>query len=294
MASSAAERRRLILKTADTLRDRTAGDSGGFRVVVTGKGGVGKTTLTALLAKMFARDGADVLAIDEDPQQNLAFSLGYPKDLAREIVPLAENFDYIEEKVGARPGEGWGLFLTLNPKVSDVVERFGISIEDGLSLLVMGGVVQAATGCLCPENALLESVIRYIRLRKGEVILLDTQAGVEHFGRAIAEGFSQTVIITEPVFNAVSVALRSAHLATELGIPTIHLVVNKVRRDDDRKKVEEMLPGNHPFHSIFYLPFDEGVLDCEPDVSPLLAEATPFISGVYGIYRTVRSCGTSE
>lgn len=291
MKQSPAERRKKILSAADTFRERRGDDAGGVRVVITGKGGVGKTTLTALLAHLYARDGGHVLAVDEDPQQNLAYSLGYPRDLAEKLVPLAENVSYIEEKTGARPGAGWGQMLTLNPNVSDVVDRFGITITDRLSVLVMGSVIQAATGCLCPENALLESVIRSIRLRRGEVILLDTQAGVEHFGRALAEGFGQTIVVAEPGFNAMHVALHAAALAHQLGIPFIHLVVNKVRSGADRKKVEEMLGTDSPFTSIIYLPFAVQVLETEPDVTRLLADRSPFMDGVRELHARVQQCG---
>jgi CO dehydrogenase maturation factor len=280
-----------MLEAANALQAKRTDDSGGgIRIVVTGKGGVGKTTLSALLAKLFVRDGIRVLAVDEDPQQNLAFSLGYPKEKAKDIVPLSQNLDYIEEKTGARPGVGWGLMLTLNPNVADVVDRFGIPIEEGLDLLVMGSVVQAATGCLCPENALLESVIRYIRLRNDEAIILDTQAGVEHFGRALAEGFSQTIVVTEPGFNSVQVALHSAELASQLNIPAIYLVVNKVRNESDRKKVEHLLGTDHPFAAVFYLPYDDAVLDTEPDVTQLLDGGRTFTNGIREIYARVSSC----
>ncbi|MCK4269870.1 MAG: hypothetical protein KAW93_05265 [Methanogenium sp.] len=156
------------------------------------------------------------------------------------LVPLSQNFDYIEEKVGARPGDGRGFMLTLNPNVSDVVDRFGIIIDDRLSLLIMGSVVQA-------------------------------------------------VIVTEPGFNAMQVAFHAASLAEQLGIPYIHLVVNTVRSDGDETKVKKSIGTIHPFHSIFFLPFDETVLDSEPDVTHLMEEKTPFTAGVHEIYATLLS-----
>ncbi len=273
----ASPRRKVLFEAAEEIKSRAKkGQEQGFRVVITGKGGAGKTTLTALLAKLLKREGLNVLAVDEDPQINLPYALGIPPE--REIIPISRNIDYVEEKTGARPGEAWGVMLTLNPDVSDVVERFGLRTDDGINLLVMGSVVQAATGCLCPENALLDAIVRYISLREGEVILMDTQAGVEHFGRALADGFSQAIIITEPTFNALQVALHSAKLASQLGIPHIYLAVNKVRGEEDRKKIER-LGGEklEAFEEIFYLPYDEEVWKNEPDISPLVDMDVPYV-----------------
>jgi CO dehydrogenase maturation factor len=280
------ERRKKVFSAADGLEsDKNVND---FRVVTTGKGGAGKTTLTALLAQFFAEDKYQVLAVDEDPQQNLAFSLGFPEEKADQIVPVSENIDYIEEKTGARPGENWGTMLNLNPDVSDVVNRFGMNIKDRINLLVIGSVIQAATGCLCPENSLLDSIVGYINLREDEVILMDTQAGVEHFGRSLAEGFRNAVIITEPSFNAVQVALHSAQLADQLEIENIHLVVNKVREEKDKDKVMERIGEKREiFDYIHYLPFDESVYRNEPDVAPLLEKNTPYVKAVRELYETL-------
>jgi CO dehydrogenase maturation factor len=253
----------------------------GFRIVITGKGGVGKTTITALLAHLFAEKGFTTLAVDEDPQMNLPYAIGIPREESDRIVPLSKNFDYVEEKTGARPGAGWGLMLTLNPDVSDVVERFGAKGPDGVNILVMGTVEQAAAGCLCPENTLLESVIRYINLREGEVILMDTPAGVEHFGRTIARGFDQALLITDPTFNAVQVVRHAASLAKELGIRSVYLVINRVRSENDIRKVQELMGDTMDlFSGQFYLPYDENLIMCEPDVRPLLAGASPFIDSL--------------
>ena len=242
----------------------------GVRVVVTGKGGVGKTSLTALMSRLWGRRGHRVLALDADPQMNLPFALGVPADAARRIVPLSQNADYIEEKVGARPGSGWGLFLRLNPDVDDVVDRFGLRGPDGVRLLVMGTVVQPAVGCLCPENSLLASVVAAMSLRDGEGIVMDTQAGVEHFGRALARGFHHAVITTDVSFNGALVALQSARLAQQMGIPAIHLVVNRVQRDADLVKTLGRINdgGGFPFTSTTVLPYDRALAEADPDVGP--------------------------
>jgi len=254
-----------------------------FRVVLTGKGGVGKTSLTALLGRLLARRAYRVLALDADPQMNLPYALGLPHEQARSLVPLSHNRDYIEEKTGARPGSGWGLFFRLNPDVDDVVRRFGVVTRDKVRLLVMGDTVQPAAGCLCPENTLLAAVANNLSLRRNEVILLDTQAGVEHFGRALARGFRHAVVITDPTFNGAQVALQSARLAHELGIPTLHLVVNRVRNDREMDRVMQIFNcEDHPaFATQHILPWDERLLESEPDVGPLLDDASsPLLASV--------------
>ncbi|MCD6420003.1 MAG: AAA family ATPase [Synergistetes bacterium] len=292
-------RRDRIKAVADKIREsiEESTEENGFRVVVTGKGGAGKTTTVAMLSYLFAKAGFNVLAVDEDPQMNLPYALGVPPEEGDRIVPLSKNFDYIEEKVGARPGEGWGLMLTLNPDVSDVVNRFGLRTPIGVNLLVMGTVVQAATGCLCPENALLDAVVRYINLRDGEVILMDTQAGVEHFGRALAKGFKQAVLVTDPTFNSIKVVEHSAHLAREIGIPYVHLLINRVRSNKDVKKVERTLGDTlNLFSEVFELPYEEKLLEYEPNIIPMFSQerTLPLVREVCRLQEVLQRYGEAE
>jgi CO dehydrogenase maturation factor len=256
-----------------------------FRVVVTGKGGVGKTSLTALLARQLARQRWRVLALDADPQMNLPYALGLPAARARDLVPLSENADYVEEKTGARPGEGWGLFFRLNPEVDDVVRRFGVMAPDEVRLLVMGNTVQPAAGCLCPENALLAAVVNAIGLRQGEAILMDTQAGFEHFGRALARGFRHAVVVSDPSFNGLQAALHAAGLARDLDITSIHLVVNGVRNpaefDRAMRRIDDA--GGFAFTTRHLLPYDERLRECEPSVAPMLDADSGFTGALKGL-----------
>ncbi len=247
----------------------------GVRVVVVGKGGVGKSTITAMLARTVARLGAEVIAIDSDEQRNLGATLGIDLAAMSQVVPLASSADYIEEKTGARPGEGSGAMLRLNPDTSDVIDRLAVPAPDGVRLLVMGGVQRAGGGCLCPENALLAAAIANMRLRHNEVVIMDTHAGVEHFGRALARGFDRALVVVAPTFNSVQVGLETARLARELGIEMIDLVINQCRSDDDGARalsnVERL--GGFQFSSITALPFDEGVLVSEPSIGELLGSS---------------------
>lgn len=262
----------------------------GFRLAAAGKGGVGKTTLVALLAELLARRGYQVLAADEDPQMNLALSLGISLEEAEKIVPLSHNKAYIEEKTGAKPDSGWGGLLRLNPDVSDVVQRFGLQLKPNLSLLAMGSVDQAATGCLCPQNNLLKAVMRFIVLKPGEIILVDTQAGPEHFGRGIIQGFSLLLVVTEPTSTALQVAQKSMTYARQLAIPHRKLVVNKVRGEEDRNRVKAFMersglesPATH------FLPYTADLLDLEPSVKPILSREGEFTESIKELFNDINT-----
>lgn len=250
-------------------------DKKSFRVVITGKGGVGKTTLTSCLATVLAREGINVLAVDEDPQINLPYALGLGVERAAAIVPLNLNSDYIEEKTGINPKKNsWGSMFKLNPDVDDVVERFGLKVADKLNLLVMGTVKQAGGGCLCAENVLLDSTIRHLALRENEGILLDTQAGVEHFGRALSRGFSHCLIVSDDTFNALHVACHSADLARQIGIPNVSLVINRAGERTTGKlarfEKETGKPLAEQFASLYLLPAEPRLAELEPEVTKIL------------------------
>jgi CO dehydrogenase maturation factor len=284
------------------MREATPGRAaspGGFRVVVTGKGGVGKTSVTALLARLFARGGHRVLALDADPQMNLPHALGLPYEEARALVPISQNRAYVKEKTGASSGSGWGLYFRLNPDATDAVERYAVHGPDGVQVMVMGTTVQPASGCLCPENTLLAGLVDAMNLREGEVILMDTQAGVEHFGRALAKGFHHALVVCDPTFNAVQVALHAARLARDMGIPAVHLVTNRVRDAHAAERLADRIAaeGGFPFTSTHLLPYDEAVLEAEPSVGPLLVNGdSPFVQALGGLIETLsrseeaRSC----
>lgn len=252
----------------------------GTRIVITGKGGVGKTTLTALLAHLFARQGKRVLAVDGDPQQNLAATLGIPPEEARRIVPVSGSVAYLREKTGAGPDISPGGLLTLNPDVSDVIDRFALPVEPGLRLLVMGGVPQAGSGCLCPEYTLLAAIFRHMRLLSDDIVLLDTPAGLELFGRSVAEGFTCAVVVADPTYNALSVARESGALARQLGIGHIVLVINRIGRPEDMDKVRDRAGHLDEFSRVVPLPFAPEVVVTEPEVGPLLASESEFMQAV--------------
>jgi len=243
-----------------------------------GKGGVGKTTITALLAHLFSRQGLQVLAVDGDPQQNLAVTLGVPPDEVEQIVPVTKSIDYLREKTGAGPGISPGGLLTLNPDVSDVIERFSIPVADNLKLLVMGGVRMAGAGCLCPEYTLLAAILRHMPLLPDHVILLDTPAGMEHFGRAVSNGFDTVLIVADPSYNALSVARESALLAQQMEINNRVLVVNRSDTKGETGKVQEPCGKEALFTQVIYLAADPEVVRNEPAVTQLIQQQSQFMN----------------
>jgi CO dehydrogenase maturation factor len=164
-----------ILETSDSVFFK--GDDE-IKLAITGKGGVGKTTLTALPAQVYADHGRDVLAVDVDPSPCLAGALGFPDELRARLNPIAEMDELIEERTGAKPGTVGG-FFTLNPRVDDIPERFAVT-HRGVRLLEMGSVDLGGSGCICPESAMLKTLFTHLLFRKDDVLLLDMYAGVEH------------------------------------------------------------------------------------------------------------------
>ena len=211
-----------------------------MKLAITGKGGVGKTTLTALLAQAYADMGRQVLAVDADPSPCLAGALGFPAELRAQLKPIAEMDELIEERTGAKPGTVGG-FFTLNPRVDDIPERFSV-LHRGVRLLEMGSVELGGSGCICPEAAMLKTLFTHLLFRKDDILLLDMYAGVEHLGRATVDFVDAMLIVVEPTRRSLGTAAQIKKLANDIGLKKLYLVGNKVRNDDEAKFLETETP----------------------------------------------------
>jgi CO dehydrogenase maturation factor len=202
-----------------------------MKIAVTGKGGVGKSTIVGLLARALADDGWKVLAIDADPDANLASAIGVPAERLADLKPISKMVDLGRERTGAT--EGPGTHFILNPKVDDIPDGFSVE-HAGVKMLLMGTVNHAGGGCVCPEHALVRTLLRHILTRRKECVLIDMEAGIEHFGRGTVEAVDLLIIVVEPGARSFQTAGQIERLAAELGIRNICYVANKVASDQDR------------------------------------------------------------
>jgi CO dehydrogenase maturation factor len=212
-----------------------------MKLAITGKGGVGKTTLSALLAQTYADQGLDVLAVDADPSPCLAGALGFPAEVRAKLHPIAEMDELIEERTGAKPGTVGG-FFTLNPRVDDIPERFSVR-HRGVRLLEMGSVDLGGSGCICPESAMLKTLFTHLLFRRDDILLLDMYAGVEHLGRATVDFVDAMLVVVEPTRRSLGTAAQIKKLANDIGLMRLFLVGNKVRNAEETEFLESETPG---------------------------------------------------
>ena len=213
-----------------------------MKLALAGKGGVGKTTLVALLGREAAARSYRVLVIDADPDANLATTLGFPEPIA----PLAED----RALVAGRAGEG-GL-IRLNPKVDDIPERYAVE-RDGVRLLVLGGIRGGGGGCACAANTLLRALLDHLLVEERDVVLLDMEAGIEHLGRGTARAVDALLVVVEADRKTLETAQRTLRLASELGIARIFAVANRVRGDGELAAIRDRLPAEIPL--IAHVPY---------------------------------------
>jgi CO dehydrogenase maturation factor len=244
-----------------------------MKIAISGKGGVGKTLLSALLVKEYALRGFSVLAIDADPDTNLASALGF--EHPETIVPISEMKDLIEERTGVQPGQTGALFK-LNPKVDDIPEKYARNMN-GIRLMIMGKIKRGGSGCYCSENTLLQALISHLLIVRNEVVVLDMAAGIEIFTRATARAVDKLLIVVEPGRKSLETALRINKLAADIGITKIAVVGNKIRSQVDIDFLSTNLSG---FDFLGFLPFDEAITNAEISGNNPLEASQPILNEI--------------
>jgi CO dehydrogenase maturation factor len=206
------------------------------KIAISGKGGVGKSTLAAALALLLVKTGRKVLAIDADEDANLAAALGATEIQLQQIVPISRQIALIEERTGAKVRQ-YGQIFKLNPEVSDIADTYATNIR-GVSLLVLGAVDSGGSGCACPENVLIRSLVTDLILYKEEILIMDMEAGIEHLGRATAKGVDKMIVVVEPGQRAIDTARKIKQMAGDIGIESVLIVANKVTNETDKKLIQ--------------------------------------------------------
>lgn len=228
-----------------------------IKIAISGKGGVGKTTISGTLARLLARKGYDVLAIDADPSMNLASALGI-KDPP---LPLTGFKDLIAERAGIT-----GVFK-LNPEVDDIVERFGVIGPDNVKLLVMGTIERGGSGCMCPASSFLKALLRHLILKMNSVVILDMEAGVEHLGRGTTKGIDIMLIVVEPGSRSIETAGRIVKLARSIDIRKFGAIINKA--GGEAKEIEHKL-NEYGIPVLGVIPFDAALIKADMEgIAPI-------------------------
>jgi CO dehydrogenase maturation factor len=227
-----------------------------MKIAVSGKGGVGKTTFAALLIRALNDKEKHVLAIDADPDANLAAAVGIPN--ADKIIPIAEMKDMIFERTEAKPGSIGG-FFKLNPKVDDLPDSLSVKM-DNIKLMRLGGVKKGGGGCICPESALLKMLVTHITLVRDEVVIMDMEAGIEHLGRATASAVDRLFIVVEPGRRSIETAFNIKKLASEINLKNIAIIGNKIRSEKDEEFLRMHLSG---FNFEGFIPYDDNLIEAD-------------------------------
>lgn len=252
-----------------------------MKIAISGKGGVGKTTLAGTLARLFARKGYDVLAIDADPSMNLASALG----IKNPPKPLTGFKELINERAGGPAG-----FFKLNPKVDDIVERFGVTGPDNVKLLVMGTIERGGEGCMCPASSFLKALLRHAILKLNSVVILDMEAGVEHLGRGITKGIDYMLIVVEPGLRSIETAGKIAELARHLDIRKFGAVINKA--GDGIKGIEDRL-GEYNIPVIGVIPYDAALVQADIENVPPIDISGDALLAIKNIFEKISEGGLS-
>lgn len=219
-----------------------------MKIAVTGKGGVGKTTFAATLARLYAAEGRKVLAADVDPDANLGLALGFDEETLDEIIPISRMRKLVEERTGASADNQ---FYRLNPKVDDIPDKYG-KLCNGVRLLVLGTVETGGGGCVCPEHVMLKRIINNMVLHRDDVVIMDMEAGLEHLARGTTDSMDQFIVVIEPGARSIQTYKNVKRLAADLGVKQVRVVANKIRNEEDEEFVKSRIPQEDLLGFIHY------------------------------------------
>ena len=219
-----------------------------MKIAITGKGGVGKTTFAATLARLYAQEGKNVLAADVDPDANLGLALGFTEEELDEIIPISRMRKLVEERTEA---DEFNKVFRMNPKVDDIPDKYAKKCN-GVKLLVLGTVETAGSGCVCPEHVMLKRIIRHLFLRSSDVVIMDMEAGLEHLARGTTAGMDQFVVVIEPGARSIQTYKNVKRLAEGLGVTRVGVVANKVRGPEDEEFIRSKIPAEDLLGMIHY------------------------------------------
>ncbi len=252
-----------------------------MKIAVSGKGGVGKTTFSAMMIRAFNDQGKHVLAIDADPDANLASAVGVPG--ADKIVPISEMKELVYERTEAKAGSIGG-FFKLNPKVDDLPDALSAKLGN-IKLMRLGGVKKGGAGCICPESTLLKALVTHVVLARDEVVVMDMEAGIEHLGRGTAQAVNKLLVVVEPGRRSIDTAKHIRSLAAQIGLDLISLVGNKIRGPQDEEFLRSHLPD---LEFVGFLPYEDALIEADlKGISPydVDSKAKALISDMIGKLR---------
>ena len=228
-----------------------------MKIAITGKGGVGKTTFTAILARLYADEGKHVLAVDADPDANLGLALGFSEDQLKDIVPISQLKKLIAERTGSSE-ENFGKFFKINPRVDDVPEKYAKEVN-GVKLLTLGTVETGGSGCVCPEHVLLKRLVSHLVVHNKDVVIMDMEAGIEHLGRGTTGSVDRFIVVIEPGARSIQTYEKVKELALDLGIKKVSVVANKVRNKEDEEFIKDRIKDD----LLGFIHYNQEIIDAD-------------------------------
>jgi CO dehydrogenase maturation factor len=236
-----------------------------MKVAVSGKGGVGKTLLAGGLARGFAERGLKTIAIDADSSPNLGLTLGLTAEETRKIVPISENKALVDSKTST----GYSGVYNLNFTVDDIVKQYSVVTPLGVNLIVMGTVRSMEAGCMCAPNAVIRALLRHLVVERGEAVVMDLEAGVEHIGRGTAKQVDALLIVADSNLKSLEIAKHINDMASAAGMKQLYLIGNRVMNDTQKDAIQSFADKNG-LSLLAFIPFDQNVIEADMlGVTPL-------------------------